>query len=244
MKRIIYAWELGGGFGHIHAFIPIAQRLNTEGHEVTFVVRDLLNAECELNRLGFRSLQAPLWQGRLLGLPDPPANLSEILLHFGFLRNEYLLGLVRAWLELFRLLNADLVIGDYSPSALLAARIAGIPGATFGTGFCRPAPVAPLPNLRSWMPVPDERLAGSDLKVLDTTNKVLRDFGLLPLNRVADIFSLDEDFLCTFPELDHYPHRPGGEYWGAVYNSEVGIEIDWPGQERFRVFCYVKPNFP
>lgn len=243
MARIVYAWELGGGFGHIHAFLAIARRLQECGHEVVFIVRDLLYSERELNGAGFRTLQAPLWQAKLLGLPEPTTSFSEILLHYGFLAEEHLAGLVRAWLELYRLVQADLVIGDYSPAALLAARIARVPAATFGTGFCRPPPIDPLPNLRSWAPVETERLWQADRKVLDTANKTLFRFGHPPLRSVAEIFSMQEDFLCTHAELDHYPERPGGNYWGAVYNLEQGVDMVWRGREKYRIFCYLKPGF-
>jgi hypothetical protein len=244
MARIVYAWELGGGFGHIQAFLPLARRLKDAGHDVIFINKDLLNAERELNREGFRSLQAPLFQGKLVGLPEPPVNFSEILLRFGFLREEHLAGLVKAWLELYRLLAPDLIIADYGPATLLAARIAEISAATFGTGFCRPPPVHPLPNLRPWMELEENRLANADGKVMDTVNRVLRTFAKPPIGRVADLFSVGEDFLCTFAELDHYPERPGAKYWGAVYSQDQGEEINWPGREEFRIFGYVKPTFP
>jgi hypothetical protein len=242
MARVVYAWELGGGFGHIHAFLPLAEDLRRQGHDTVFVLKDLLNAERELGARGFRCLQAPLFQGRLVGLPDPPANLSEILLHFGFLKEEYLLGLVRAWQELYALLGADLVVGDYSPAALLAARVAGIAAASFGTGFCRPPAVHPLPNLRPWEPAESGRLLSSDLKLVDTANRVLRKFGGPAIGKAAEVFACAEDFLCTYPELDHYPERPGARYWGSVHSLD-GAEVAWPGREEHRIFGYVKPSY-
>lgn len=244
MSRILYAWELGGGFGHIQAFLPLAKSLKEAGHDVTFVSKDLLNAESALNRQGFRTLQAPIFQGKLVGLPEPPASFSEILLRLGFLREEHLAGLVKAWLELFRLLTPNLIIADYGPAALLAARIAEIPAATFGTGFCRPPPLHPLPSLRPWMELEPNRLINSDQRVVDTANRVLRSFAKPPIRQVSDLFCREEDFLCTFAELDHYPERSGANYWGAVYSQDQGEEIDWLGKEEFRIFGYMKPTFP
>ncbi len=243
MARIVYAWELGGGFGHTHAFLPLARGLRDRGHEVVFVLKDLLNAERELGAQGFRCFQAPMFQGRLVGLPDPPANLSEILFHCGFLKEEYLLGLVRAWRELLTLLEPDLVVGDYSPSALLAASISRIPSASFGTGFCRPPALHPLPNLRPWLPIDEARLLGSDLKIVDTANKVLRRFDVNPISTVAEIFSCGEDFLCTHAELDHYRERPNARYWGSMHNLNGGVEIPWAGREKYRIFGYIKPSY-
>lgn len=244
MARIVYAWELGGGFGHIHAFLPVALSLKAQGHTVTFIVRDLLHAEHELNRHGFRSLQAPLWQGRLVGLPEPSLNMAEILLHQGFLREEHLSGLVKAWLALLQMLDADLVIADYGPAALIAARAAAIPAATFGTGFCRPPPGYPSPNLQPWVEADEHRLANSEDRVVQTVNAVLATFSAGSIGQVADIFNLQEDFLCTYQELDPYPNRPPGGYRGAVYNLEQGEDLAWSGRDPFRVFCYLKPTLP
>lgn len=244
MARIIYAWEIGGGFGHIHAFMPLAKDLRKLGHEVIFILKDLLNAERELNAQGYRCLQAPLFLGRVVGLPDPPANFSEILLHFGFLKVDHLAGLIRAWRELFNWLKPTLIIGDYSPTALLAARSLGMPAASFGTGFCRPPQAHPLPNLRSWAPVDEKRLLASDFKLIDTVNKALRFFGSQPIDVAADVFQCAEDFLCTYAELDHYSDRHNTRYWGSVHNLEEGLACGWLGRKRYRVFAYINPSYP
>jgi len=244
MANIVYAWELGGGFGHTHAFLALARRLREAGHEVVFILRDLLHAERELNSQGFRTLQAPLWQAKLLGLPDPTTSLSEILLHYGFFAEEHLSALVRAWLELYHWAKADLVVGDYAPTAMLAARIAGLTAATFGTGFCRPPALEPLPNLRDWIPIHPERLRQADRRVLDTSNQVLSHLRSPQIHTVTEIFAMHEDFLCTYAELDHYPERSDGHYWGSLYNLVQGESVAWPERREYRIFCYLKPGFP
>ena len=60
MSRIIYAWELGAGYGHLAAFLPLAKALRAAGHEVIFVVKELTHAETLLGQQGFAYLQAPL----------------------------------------------------------------------------------------------------------------------------------------------------------------------------------------
>ena len=48
MARILFAWELGGDYGHLARLLPVAQALKAGGHEVVFAVRDLLGAEAIL----------------------------------------------------------------------------------------------------------------------------------------------------------------------------------------------------
>ena len=40
MARVLCAWELGSGLGHIGRIVPIARELRALGHEVVMVLRD------------------------------------------------------------------------------------------------------------------------------------------------------------------------------------------------------------
>lgn len=243
MARIIYAWELGGDYGHIGSFMPLAQELRRRGHEVVFVIRELTNAEMVVAKYGFPVLQAPIWTAEVKGLPNPPLNYTEIIVRYGFLNKNALSGLVRAWVALFALLRPAMVIADHSPVALFAARARSIPRTVFGTGFCSPPHIHPMPNMRPWAKVSQKRLEGADQHVISVANKLLADMGVSvpPLTTVADLFKVEEDFLCTFPEMDHYPQRQGARYWGPVFNINQGTVVDWPQGGQKRVFAYLKP---
>ena len=59
MARVLCAWELGLGLGHVGRLIPIARELRGLGHEVVMVLRD--SAYLDLVRAdGFDTLAAPL----------------------------------------------------------------------------------------------------------------------------------------------------------------------------------------
>ena len=125
MSRILYAWELGMGYGHVGSVLPLAMRLQERGHEIVFALRDLSHAERFLGRRGFALLQAPVWMGDKRG-PELPVSYADMLANFGFPDRAGLTAMVRAWRGLYALVRPDLLMIDHGPTALLAARGTGL----------------------------------------------------------------------------------------------------------------------
>jgi UDP:flavonoid glycosyltransferase YjiC (YdhE family) len=241
--RVFYAWELGMDLGHLLRFLNPALQLRERGHEVVFAVRDLSNAESTLGHRGFPLMQAPIWIANVTGLPKVTISYAEIALRYGFISYPGLKALVKAWRELFRYVRPGLVLTDHSPTALLAARSLGLRHAPIGSGFFNPPLTNPLPSMRYWDKVPAERIAQPDQAATQIANRVLADLGGAPLKSMADLFRADENFLCTFPELDHYPNRGKAQYWGPTFEMEQGVEPKWPEGEGKRIFAYIKPRY-
>lgn len=239
MSRIVFAWELGTNFGHISRFVPFIRELKERGHDVMLAVRELHHVQRIMNKKDIPIVQAPLWLPTVQGLPEPPLNYAEILLRFGYHDVRGLAGVVGAWRALLMLYRADMLIVSHAPTALLAARSMDIPAATLGAGFFLPPAVAPTPNMRYWTDIPNARLESSDAIVLKTINTILNSCGKPALNNLAALFDLKEQFLCTEPEIDHYPQRTGTKYWGGVNNAEMGQVHNWPDAEGKRVFIYM-----
>ena len=245
MTKIVYAWELGSDLGHIGCILPIATRLESRGIEMEFIIRDISRAELLLGKRGFNFLPAPYFHNKAANHSAPPINYTDILFRYGYHEAGCLTGLLKAWLRLFAYSKPDLVIADHSPTALLAARIAGLPAADFGTGFTFPPLQSPFPNMRPWIPLPKAKLEQSDSAVLAVINGALRNMGMDPLGAVSGIFAgLQERFLCTFPELDHYPHRQGAHYRGALFTDQAGADLDWPDGGKYRIYAYLKASYP
>ena len=95
MARYLFAWELGGDYGHLARLLPVALELRSRGHEVVFAVRDLMGAEKLLTPHGIRTYQAPLWLRKVTKLPDA-ITYSELLMRFGYLNATALTGICRA----------------------------------------------------------------------------------------------------------------------------------------------------
>jgi UDP:flavonoid glycosyltransferase YjiC (YdhE family) len=243
MKTVLFAWELGGGLGHLGRMLPLAHALAARGHRVVFALRELARAALLLCEQPYLILQAPIWQGQLRSFPQP-ASYAEILLRQGYFSPANLTGTVRAWHGLMDLVQPDLMIADFAPTAMLAARSRNFPVACYGSGFFIPPHATPLPPFRTWEPIALKRLADSERNVLASINHVLVQGGSSPLSCLADLFAVAETFLCTVPELDHYRERPNARYWKPVFGEIIGIEPTWPSGEGKRIYAYLKPEHP
>ena len=242
MSRILFCWELGGGYGHIGGFLPIAIELRTRGHEVIFAIRELTHAENILGRQGFRYLQAPIWLAKLKS-STPPVNYAEILLAEGWLSQQGLGAQVKAWRELISLLAPDLLVIDHGPTVLLATRDRTIPRTIIGSGFFCPPRIAPIPTFRPEAKPTREYLLAAERKALTIANGILGNLRLPMLQEFADLFDVDDTFLCTFAELDHYPQREKVQYSSPAMSLDEGEAFIWPPGDSPRIFAYIKPGY-
>jgi UDP:flavonoid glycosyltransferase YjiC (YdhE family) len=241
--KVFYAWEIGEDLGHITSFLPLALEFRRRGHEVITALRELPRAESILGRHGFTMLQAPLWQATLLNPPRPSISYAELLFFFGYLDASRLTAMIKAWTGLMSLIDPDMMIADHAPTALIAARVLGIPRATIGSGFELPPATSPSPNMRPWLNVSPERLMQSDQRVLSTINAAMEALSGQPLERLSDLFECSKNFLITFCELDPYPSRNAAQYYGPIFAPANGEIPEWPQGCGPKVFVYLKPHY-
>ncbi|GBG12760.1 two-component system sensor histidine kinase/response regulator [Novimethylophilus kurashikiensis] len=243
-KRVVCVWELGSTLGHLGEMLPVMRTLDNHHLPIALMVREL-HGIVGLNLPAMPVLQSPVWTLQVGGLPDPPLSFAEILLRYGYHDADCLQGLVTGWCSAFEALNAQAVIANYSPTALLAARILGLPAITLGSGFNLPPRVNPVPNMRPWVPVPVERLVEADRWVTRNINIVLDRYHRPPLRSVADLFDVAANLLCTFPELDHYAFRIAemqrAFYVGSMIEAK-GKPVDWPDGDDPCVLVYLRPE--
>lgn len=243
MSRILLAWELGAGFGHLGPFLMIANRLLERGHELHIAAREVAGAVSAVGDLPITVHQAPVCLNVYGGLQEPPLNYAEILMRYGYLDRAMLRGLVAAWRSLMRMTKADLVIADHAPTALIAARLEGIPAAVIGTPFSVVPEIHPTPNMRDWVAVPPARLADSDRRVLEIVNAVL-PAAVPRLSALHQIFSGTGKFFIGTPETDHYGARADAIYFGLAGRSSGSAVPGWPTGEGKRVLLYLHADYP
>jgi UDP:flavonoid glycosyltransferase YjiC (YdhE family) len=144
--------------------------------------------------------------------------------------------------------QAELVVCDYAPTAVLAARSLGIPSAAVGAGFSMPPAGQPLPPLRDWEAAPRERMAASEARVLDSANKVLAGYAdaqTTPLAHASSLLLGDAPLLCTWPELDPWRRSSDSATWyGPNLAQSNGMRPRWPAGEGAKVFAYLSGTHP
>ncbi|HEX4331814.1 MAG TPA: nucleotide disphospho-sugar-binding domain-containing protein [Usitatibacter sp.] len=243
MARILFAWELGGELGHAMADNALAAVLRTRGHRIAFAFR-------ELKPLGYLDdcaahdvFQAPvsLTEGKDAGTPF---TFADLLSGCGYDRVGHVAGLLGGWLALLERWRPDMVVCDFAPTALIAARALGIRRASYGNGFSIPPRITPIPPFRFDEAIGAARIEASEARTLANANEALARLGAAPLENLAQTFEVDEEFLTTFPELDSYGSRPAAGYWGPGYNIDTGVPAAWPAGSGKRVGVYVRKRIP
>ena len=240
MARILCAWELGAGLGHIRPLAALGRALRDGGDEAVLALANL--GQASAMAAPFRWYQAPL----LKLAPNPkqaPLSATDVLAQVGFADGEQLAQVLRAWLALFRLEQPRAVVCDSAPAALLAARIAGLPRIGFGNGFTSPPRTDPMPAMRPWLPSDPQALAEIDAGVLAAVNRALAIVGAQPLPRASALFETDCDLFRTFEPLDPFGPR-AGEYIGPLDDTRGGLAVDWLGREGPRFLAYLRPEYP
>ncbi|MGQ0590136.1 MAG: glycosyl transferase-like UDP-glucuronosyltransferase [Sphingosinicella sp.] len=204
MARILLAWEFGANRGHVVPMIRIAAILRSVGHEIHFAVQRL-DAFAPGEAVGAPVWQAPVSPRLLSAVPAAraPAGFADVLARLGMDDPRLVAAMINAWRHLLSAVRPDLVVADYAPFLLMAAR-GRVPTIAVGTGFSLPpADLAELPVLV-------EGGRGVDQgPVLDALNAGLAEADAEPMATLAAAFRAERALPVTFAELDPYAaHRP------------------------------------
>jgi UDP:flavonoid glycosyltransferase YjiC (YdhE family) len=244
MSHVVFAWELGFGLGHISPLAALGSELERRGHTVSYILRDLSRVGSLLDPCRVACFQAPIWLGRTTASAPPPATYADILLTNGYADPQFVRGRAWAWRRLLAALDADLILFDHSPTALLASEGMGMARALYGNSFCAPPQTDPLPHMQWW----ERRKADNSLEreqlALNTLNTLRREMGNRELGNVANLFDTDANFLMGIEALDHYPQRSGATYYGPAPAPRPATSgITWPRHGKQRLFVYLSPDY-
>lgn len=236
MRRVLLAWEIGSGLGHLARLVALARHFQRAGHHVEAAVRStegLADASMTSHipsRLAPHLTPGP--ERRPLSL-----NYADVLVRNGYGDANALGALVDQWLRVFDAAQPDLVVLEHAPGALLAARLAHLPRVVIGTGFSVPPLSVPQPTIQPWFNVPDGLLLQREGRLLAAVNATTLRYDGRTISSVAGLFDGADRYVCTVPQLDHYQRRTPDEYsgpFGAV-DGEIAL---WPEGAGPRVLFY------
>jgi hypothetical protein len=230
MKRVLIAWELGGGMGHVMRAGALARAFEQCSVETVACLADLADSPHTRWPARCRILQAPRGS-RLPGHAATPSTFGELLYSCGYDDGNQLSALVTAWDHLLEIFRPDLVVVDHAPTAQLAARINAVTVARIGSGFFAPPPVAPTPCYRTWEPVNRERALRAEALVLANINAIFAVCGVAPSDSIAAALRPDLELLLGREETDCYRHlRLAGSvtYLGNERSAAHGQPPTWP----------------
>ncbi len=200
MAHILLGWELGGNRGHATTLLAIARELERRGHRVSYALQrvDALAVEGETAEVW----QAPITPRLLINTVKlrtaAPATMGDILARLGFDDATLTAGVIAGWDRLLGAIRPDLVIAEYGPFLLSAAR-GRLPTISAGTPFSTPPPeLDSFPNF-SGGPV-----AFPEEQALAAANEALRRCCRPPLQAFPQIFGADRVLAGGFLELDPY----------------------------------------
>ena len=204
--KVLIAWEMGAGLGHLVPLARIAGAL---------VQRGMVMASAYLCSTENAAVLAPLMSGPIRTAPSFPlvarvapdqshrqtASFGEFLGDVGYAHPEFLAQQIGLWRRIFEEDRPDLVLADMSPTALLAARSLGIGTVATGTPYCLPPADMDIFPVLAHGEVP-RLYRESDL--LAKLNQVLHGFGAEPQTAFPQVFEADLTAVASFRVLDYY----------------------------------------
>src|SRR5437879_5870565 len=111
MASVLFAWELGGGLGHVLRIKRLAARLAPRGVRLVAAVRNLPSARILVDD-GIEVLQAPVWPGLLAGtagFEESSATFGDMLAGLGLADVKTLTAMLGGWDRLLALIDPDLI---------------------------------------------------------------------------------------------------------------------------------------
>ncbi len=234
MARVLIGWELGANRGHINAINGIAARLLDEGHEVALALQqpDAVGTDPD-QRLEI--WQAPIWSRLLTSGVQPSTravtSMGDILCRLGLDKPGALAALIRSWDRIFSSFDPHLVIADFAPSLLAAAK-GRIVSIQTGTGYaCPPFDALAFPRLV------EGEAAYDEAEMLDVADADLRSVGREPLPALPALFASDHSLIASFPVLDPYAASRPGSHCAPSLTPPMPAKPGGGGEELF-VYLY------
>ena len=171
-------------------------------------------------------------------------SMADILLGCGYDDPGKLTGLLGAWVALLGRWGAEMVVADSAPTALLAARVLGLPRVSYGNGFSIPPHLAPLPAFRIDAALDPSHLARSDARATQVANAALGAFAAPPIGSLSELFADRRGLPVHVSGARPLRGAALAAYWGPRVSVDAGETVRWPPHEGPRVIVYLRRTLP
>jgi UDP:flavonoid glycosyltransferase YjiC (YdhE family) len=233
-RRVLAVIELGRNWGHLLALRPVLRALKERGHVLHLATRDVEAARSLLAGDGIEihacPEAGPAPNERGSRGPSELRHYVQLLDHVAF-GDERELGQAQdRWAGLIERTRAEVLLANFAPGALLAARLHRLPVVQLATGWESPDPTAPLPDVQV-RPRRDpgrETFSALEARLLERLNRRCVAAGVAPLETLAALYAEGVQLLATWPELDHFGPRRDARYLGPIYSLDHGARVAWP----------------
>lgn len=228
----LLCWEYGAGLGHVAALRTIARALKRLGWMTTLVNPSTVSVapdDCFDDILTIPAANQLLTH--TIADPDTPiASYNHAVWNFGFHSTKFVFTRLQLWNALFARIKPDLVIADFAPCALMAAR-GDFPTIALGNGYTLP-PV----NIKRYPRFFDIEDGFDGAEMLGSVNSALRLCGKTELDFLPEIFRADYQACRTFENTDPFQKVRSPPASGPLLPA---IVVRAPVKPARRVFVYL-----
>lgn len=233
MTRVaLLCWEAGGGLGHGVALTKVGHALQMRGWRAVLALPGD-RTPADLRTGGLTICPAPRWSDGVSAGPQKKqssASLGDVLAQLGLQSAECVRRQIAGWHQLFASYSPDLIVADFAPGAVLAARNR-VACVVRGVGFTVPPPgLHRFPRLHDLAAVLYDETA-----ILATVNSVLAEIGSQPIAFLPEVLTGDAQCVCTVPLLDPYASFRLEPVLGPLLSAAVSLR----GDDAVDVFCYL-----
>jgi hypothetical protein len=241
MRQALLAWENGAGRGHFTSLKTMAESLTGE-FEIHAALCSMKYA-AEMRPLCVDVFQGPwliydLTERKAAGGPGS-ATWGEYLGDLGYRNPEFLSNQIARYQREMTSRKIDLVITDWAPSALLAARGLGIPAVDTGIGYT----VAPydLPEFPILLPQYVRRIH-DEKQMVAAVNEAGGPLGVPAIEHLPAIYTCNDQLVRTLAMLDPYADLRTSDYLPAA--QDLPSLIAPTGDEVFVYFSSGEAETP
>ncbi len=241
MANILCVWEMGGNLGHLANLKPFVDSALAHKHKVTLAAKEIRHLDIFFKGYDIELFQAPYHFRQPSTRFNPLQSYSQLILQ-RFETESELASLFSAWQSIFKAVEPDVVVYDFSPSALISSLGQPWQKWVIGNGFfvprCDLEYLGLFPGIRKTA-ANQKTLAAAEQLLLEQVNSVLLRKERPSINDPKEIYQqAHHELLLTPSELDHFGPRKGVEYLGIALKN-TGTAPVWNQQGALKAFGYL-----